>query len=328
MEKKTVLITGIGGNVGQGILRNLRYSGLPIRLIGTNVTEFSPGSHLVDDFHQVPYAFDPGFQDTMLRVLEIENVDLVIPSTDFEVFYLSSISEKLPCRLAASGPFAAETYLDKYLTWKHHRKFEIPFSASFLPSEYNGNFEKAIAKPRKGRGSRGLMKLNFDTSVLSDSEYLIQQMHEGKEITTAVFVSYLTGEILGLLTMDRSLENGATTYCRVVQDYDRELLQIARKMVQYADLKGSFNIQSIVTLTGEIQPFEVNCRISGTNSIRTHFGFKDVEYTVRELLYGEAIPKPVIQPGVAHRILMDVIYPDVVDESTLKKTASDSFFIF
>ena len=40
MEKRTVLVTGIGGNVGQGILRNIRSLNLPIRLIGTDIIDF------------------------------------------------------------------------------------------------------------------------------------------------------------------------------------------------------------------------------------------------------------------------------------------------
>jgi carbamoyl-phosphate synthase large subunit len=197
-----------------------------------------------------------------------------------------------------------------------------------LPSFYNNDFEKAIAKPRKGRGSRGLLKLKFDTGLLSDDEYMIQEMHEGKEITTAVYTSYLTGKILGLLTMERSLENGTTTFCKVNFDYDKPLMEIAQKMVDNSDLRGSFNIQSIVNETGEIVPFEINCRISGTNSIRTHFGFKDVEYTVRELLLQEKIAPPKVIPGVAQRILMDVIYPDCKVESELHKDNTDKFLIF
>ncbi len=328
MEKKTVVVTGIGGNVGQGIVRNLRHSGLPLHIIGTNVTEFSPGNHLVDSFFKVPFAYDEGYTQAISDLVRQEKVDLVIPSTDYEVYYLSLNAAQLACPAATSGPAAAEAYLDKYLTFLHHQKFGIAFSESFLPSEYNGQFEKAIAKPRKGRGSRGLLKLKFDTSVLTDEEYMVQEMHEGDEITTAIYRSYLNGEILGLITMVRSLENGATTYSKVVKQYDERMLEMAKRMTQNSDLHGSFNIQSIVTANGDILPFEVNCRISGTNSIRTHFGFADVEYTARELLYGQQISIPKITYGIAHRILMDVIYPEAEHDSQLKGTANDNFILF
>lgn len=328
MEKKTVIVTGIGGNVGQGIVRNLRNSGLPLRIVGTNVLPFSPGNHLVDAFYQVPFAYDPGFLAAMQEIMETESADLTIPSTDYEVYYLSAHAHLFPGKIAASGPIAAELYLDKYLSWKHHSSVSIPFADSILPSAYQNQFEKAIAKPRKGRGSRGILKLRFDAGQLSDDEYMVQELHEGKEITTAVYVGYLTGKIIGLLTMERSLENGTTTFCKVNFSYDQALMKIAAEMVAHSDLRGSFNIQSIVNAKGEIVPFEINCRISGTNSIRSHFGFKDVEYTVRELLYNQAIEPPQIIPGVAQRILMDVIYPGCTDEAKLKKDCSDTFVVF
>lgn len=328
MEKKTVVVTGIGGNVGQGIVRNLRHSGLPIRIVGTNVTSFSPGNHLVDAFHVVPFSYEDGFFDAMVQLAKEEKADLIIPSTDYEVYYLSIKSGLLPCPLACSGPVSSRAYLDKYLTWQHHMEKAVPFAESYLPSEYKGQFKKAIAKPRKGRGSRGILKGIFDLETLKDEEYMIQQLHEGEEITTAVYRSYLTGQILGLITMVRSLEHGTTTYSRVLKQYDEVLMQMANKMIQDSDLKGSFNIQSIVNEVGEIIPFEINCRISGTNSIRTHFGFKDVEYTVRELLYNEILPQPEIIEGVAQRILMDVIYPGTKSEKELTGTNRDHFLIF
>lgn len=328
MEKKTVVVTGIGGNVGQGILRNLRSSGLPLRIIGLNVTPFSPGNHLVDSFYTVPYAFDSQYIPTIISIIKDEKADLIIPSTDYEVYYLALNAHEIACQVAGSGADAAGTYLDKYLTWERHQKLDIPFAASFLPSAYHGQFSRAIAKPRKGRGSRGIMIDHFDTKHLKDEEYMVQQLVEGEEITTAVYRSYLTGNIVGLITMSRSLEHGTTTYTRVVRQYDGTMKKMAQAMTQIPDLKGSFNIQAIVAKDGSIIPFEINCRISGTNSIRSQFGFKDVEYTVRELLFNETIAPPVIQDGVAQRILMDVIYPGVSSENQLTGTTADQFSIF
>ena len=82
-------------------------------------------------------------------------------------------------------------------------------------------------------------------------------------------------------------------------------------MTAHGEIRGSANIQSIVTQEGLIVPFEVNCRISGTNSIRSNFGFKDVKYTVQEYLYNITPDTPYLKYGIASRILMDVIYPDV-----------------
>jgi carbamoyl-phosphate synthase large subunit len=328
MESKTVLVTGIGGNVGQGIIRNIIDLKYPIKIVGTNISDFSAGNHLVDVFYKVPFGYEDSFIPTIKKIVKDEIVDLIIPSTDFESYFLSLHATEFLCKIAVSGQEATSIYLDKYLTWQMHNKFKIPFAESILPSQYNDNFKVAIAKPRKGRGSKGIIKYISkpgDIKALND-EYMIQQMYEGKEITTAVYVRYSDKKLHGLISMERSLENGATTYCKVIKDFDEQITVIAEKMISSIDIVGAFNIQSIVTESGEIYPFEVNCRISGTNSIRNNFGFKDVKYSLQELLYNEFPDKIVITNGFAYRFLSDVIYSDW--EKGVSGNNKDNFIVF
>ena len=96
--------------------------------------------------------------------------------------------------------------------------------------------------------------------------------------------------------MTRTLESGATTYCKVIRDYDDTLTNIAENITRNTDMVGSFNIQSIVDDNNMVHPFEINCRISGTNSIRSHFGFKDVikeMCATYELQLGKVIKNPM-----------------------------------
>jgi len=326
MDRKRVLVTGVGGNVGQGIIRNIRKCDYNIEVIGTNIIDFSAGNHLCDKFYKVPYAYDEAFITTIQKIVAEEKIDLIIPSTDFEVFYLVKHKEMLGTRLAASGPLAAEIYLDKYLSFQHHRKFNIPFADSILPSAYNGDFNEFILKPRMGRGSRGIHINPADWSQFSDEEYMIQQFSRGQEITTAFYVN-LKGELHGLITLLRSLENGATSQCKVVFEHDHAITAILKEMIRHTDLRGAANLQSIVTEDGSVIPFEVNCRISGTNSIRSNFGFEDVKYTIQEYLFNNEPDQPAIISGVAVRVLMDVIYPGETDYVSCKDN-STRFHLF
>ncbi len=288
--------------------------------------EMSAGNHLVDAFYQTAYGYEENYIPEIIRIVERERVDLIIPSTDYEVYYLSRFQGEVPCRIACSGPQASRIYLDKYLSWQFHDKWSIPFAESCLPTQYHGQFGKALAKPRRGRGSRGLIYDIQDTSALSDDEYLVQKMYVGTEITTAVYRCYGSRKLHGMITMVRSLENGATVYCRVVREYDSLLLPMVQQIVEKCDVAGAFNIQSIVTSAGKVVPFEINCRISGTNSVRSAFGFRDVQYTIEELLWGME-PSPVqCTEGVAYRMLTDVIYPGT--QKSLRGTNKDRFLLF
>ncbi len=319
MEKRTVLVTGIGGNVGQGILRNIISLNLPIRLIGTDIASFTPGNHLCDVTFKVPYSYDESYIPTLQNIIDTEKVDIVLPSTDYEIYYLSANASKLNAKIVASEAKTAKTYLDKYESYIYLSQNNIPFAKSWLTGAYDFSEKEIIAKPREGRGSRGIL-LNPENPNQLPNGYMIQPLAKGIEITTAVYVNK-QGILHGLFTMERSLTNGTTTESKVVFQYDTEMKIIAQKMIVLGGLIGSFNIQSIVTNDGEIVPFEINCRISGTNSIRHNLGFQDVKYAIQEYLFDESPDEPKPIEGIATRILMDVVYPNSTDFDKLNNNS-------
>ncbi|NMH29521.1 ATP-grasp domain-containing protein [Flavobacterium silvaticum] len=320
MEEKTVLVTGTGGNVGQGVLRNIRSLGRNIRIVGTDISAFTAGNHLCDVTYAVPYSYDPDYIPVVAEIAEKENVDLIIPTTDYEVFYLSENKNHFKAQVAASEATTAKKYLDKYLTYEYHAQHGIPFAKSWLPKDYDGSQQDIILKPREGRGSRGIVINPFHPKEFGDG-YMVQPLHKGREITTAFYVTK-DGELHGLFTMERELSNGATQKSKVVTEFDAEVREILLKMIAVGGLYGSLNLQSIVTEQGEIVPFEVNCRISGTNSIRHNLGFQDVKYTIQEYLYDEKPDTPNPQNGIAIRLLYDIIYPGATSESDLNNNQS------
>src|SRR5438094_449245 len=97
----SVLVTGVGGNVGQGVLRVLRTLPHSLRLVGTNTTAASGGNHLCDETYEVPPAWDAGYVPMMVRICEAEAVSAVIPTTDHEAHQLALARAQLPA-LAAS----------------------------------------------------------------------------------------------------------------------------------------------------------------------------------------------------------------------------------
>lgn len=315
MEKKTVLVTGTGGNVGQGVLRNIRSLGWDIRIVGTDISAFTAGNHLCDATYAVPYSYDAAYIPAIQKVVDAEKVDLIIPTTDYEIYYLSLHQNDIDAVVVASDAQTAKKYLDKYLTFEHHESLGIPFAKSWLPKDYDGSEENIILKPREGRGSRGILINPVNPNNFGD-DCMIQPLHKGHEITTAFYVKK-DGSLHGLFTMERELSNGATSKSKVVRDFDPDIEKIIRQMIAAGGLKGSLNIQSIVDDHNNIIPFEVNCRISGTNSIRHNLGFQDVKYTLQEYLYNQRPDDVKTTDGIAIRLLYDVIYPGATDENQL-----------
>jgi carbamoyl-phosphate synthase large subunit len=323
MDAKTVLVTGIGGNLGQGILRNISNLQWPIRVVGCNVTEFSSGNYLCDATYKVPYAFEQDYIAVINKIIVTEKVDLIIPSTDYEVYYLALHKAVIKAQVVTCDVEKAKMFLDKYLTYQCFEENEIPFAKSWLPSTFDFSCSEYIAKPREGRGSRGILINPPEPQNLND-EYMIQPLHKGIEITTAVYVTK-KGELHGVFSMERQLENGTTSQTIVNDTYDGSFRKIAQQIIALGGIRGSFNLQSIVDENGAIFPFEVNGRISGTNSIRHNLGFQDVKYILQEYLY-HLEPDPIApQKGIATRIYLDVIYRNAESFQDLNNKQSNPF---
>lgn len=320
---KTIIVTGIGGIVGQGIVRNTRGMNRDLRVVGVNISRVSAGNHLCDEVIEVPYAFDENYINAMLKVVSETGAGLIIPSTDYESYYLAKHQDEFAIPIAASPAEVTFFCLDKYRNWEAFSKNEIPFAPSILPSQFNGEFERYIVKPREGRGSRGIHIQPADVSSFDDT-YLVQQLLEGPEITSTIYVLQ-NGSMLGSITMRRELETGNTARAEVTKEYDTQVESLAQQMIQAFPFRGSFNIQSKVTAQG-IVPFEINCRISGTNSIRSQLGFNDVAFTIQELLFHETPARPNVMLGSAMRVMVDVVYPDMKLSDV--RNNNDKFYIY
>lgn len=115
-SRKTILVTGIGGNFGQGIFRNAIAYNKKIRIVGVNVEILTAGTHLCDVVYQVPFAYDKEeYIPAMRSICKEEQVDCIIPSTDYEAVYLTKHRRNLP-DAATSSYNVNLTFLNKYRT--------------------------------------------------------------------------------------------------------------------------------------------------------------------------------------------------------------------
>ena len=67
-EQITVLVTGTGGGVGQGILKALRMSDLDLRVVSADVSPFAPGLYTGDSARLTPMVSEPGYVEAMCRI--------------------------------------------------------------------------------------------------------------------------------------------------------------------------------------------------------------------------------------------------------------------
>lgn len=180
----TVAITCIGGAFSYETISQLRADpALPVKVIGVDGDVRTHNRHFVDAFHGVPLATrDPGGFVTAIReICARENVDVLIPCADEEVYAIAGEKDRFsPTVCAVEGPGTLARLRDKVALFDHLRDRGVPLPA-YAAVDSVPDLEAAAArlgyprvpfilKPRSGRGSRGIMLVDARSGVIEARE--------------------------------------------------------------------------------------------------------------------------------------------------------------
>ncbi len=287
MLKKSILITGIGGDIGQSIIRCINDINYPAYLVGCDIDPYAAGRLNVDEFLVAPRVTEPKkYFKFINEIIAKYNVKYIYPAIESEIVFYDLYREYFSRKgvtIFINNHFIINTFLDKYETVNFLKRNKIPHPTTFLLKEYDNQLGfPIIIKPRRGCGSKSIMKLDrpeefkVKKNILSDvvvQEYL---GGENNEYTTGVFSD---GKDIHTITFKRklSLEGFSKTVELVI---DERIKRLAEKIAGYSNLVGSINIQSKKIGKGFII-FEINPRFSSTVYFRHYFGFRDVEWWMR-----------------------------------------------
>ena len=296
-------VTGVGGGVGQSIIKALKMSSIPVKIIAIDITEKSAGFYMkgvsghvvLPNLRRATYP-SAGWHNYIYD----GNLDCIIPGSDYDLAALSRVRDEwgaFGCKVLVSDFDLVMTCNDKYTTTQaldYHNGIAVPKIYDSLESVVF----PAIVKPRIGSGSRGVIKVNSKEEMPEITDQLfVQEYLEGKEYTCSVFVDKF-GEVIGTFQLERELNNGTTYWGEVC--FDRGIHNLIVKIGKAVKPRGMLNIQLRGTPRGPI-PFELNCRCSGTTAIRAHFGYNEPEMLIRHYVLGEDLKTPKVTLGRAFR---------------------------
>jgi carbamoyl-phosphate synthase large subunit len=312
-----ILVTGVGSNIGQGIIKSLKMSPYKCKIIGTDMHPLSAGLYRCDKSYLVPPAKDKGFTAKLIEICVNENIDALLIGSDAEIIEFArnkgTIERKSRAKVIVSPLKLVETVSDKLQLAGFLQKECLNFPVSALGKDKK-KVQQLIdlygfpifVKPRRGSGSRGASIVkNQDelTYVMSHVPELIVQEILGspeEEYTAGLFFSR-DSILKGSVIMKRELSFG-TTYRAIADDYPEINKEVARAAKSLSSLGavGSINIQLRLTNRGAVI-FEINPRFSGTTSFRANLGFNEAEALVKNYLLGDEIPDLIPNKGVMMR---------------------------
>lgn len=322
----TVLLTGVGGAAGIGAVRSLNRT-TDHEIVGVDMDPEAAGLFLADAAAQVPPATDDDWPDAMARVARRHAVDVVVPTVDEELPRLPELRSALPeVGIVAPREAVIEVALDKYRTSRVLQATGHAVPRTWLgtaAAEIPDDAYPLIGKPRAGRGSRGVERLDtpadldvFQTAADDPAAVVVQERIDGTEYTTSVVT---TGDdrLLGTVPKEAIEKQGSTV--RGVTREEPAVVESCCDIHDTLEPAGPINVQQIVD-DGTAYTIEINPRFSSTACLTVAAGVDELDLLVRDAA-GEAVESTgEFEPGT-HLIR----YPDhvIVPQERLEATTDE-----
>lgn len=318
-KQRTILVTGVGGGVGQSVCKSLQGAGC--RVVGADAGREAAGLYAVDVARLVPPTSSPDYIDRVLDICREEGVCLAFPGLEPDLFAFSAAAGRL--RAAGVVPVVSDPSVirlcdDKLLTARFLAEHGFPAPRT-VPLEGRALPDLPfpfVLKPRTG-GARSIGVFvvrdrdDFELRVrkLDPENYIAQEHIDGPEYTCGS-VNF-DGRCFGTIVMRRQLRDG-DTYKAFVEE-DAALSAYLTRVAEALRPFGACNFQ-LRKRGDEPLIFEINARCSGTTAARSLAGFNEPRMIVDHLLAG-VTPTYQIRPIAILRYWKElVVDPARIDD--------------
>ena len=318
----TVLVSGASGIVGYGVLRSLRASGRPLRLIGTSIYGDSVAPAFCDVFELAPPTGSDGYMDWLTTTLRKHGTDLIVPGIEIDLY---KWIDQVP-QITETGAIPVLNRLDLVRLCKDKWNFYLDLCEAGLecaiPSSLSTDFDTLVGsfglpfllKPRRGFASQGIVRIQdretFQSHLATVGPTLMAQPLVGAddaEFTISAFCDG-AGAFTALMALKRKLSREGFTDKAEVVSSDRFVPTLRALCQRYRPL-GPTNFQLRDTAVG-LKLLEINPRISSSTAIRTAFGYNESAMVLDYYIEQRLPAQPPICGGRAIRFTDEHIFYD------------------
>jgi carbamoyl-phosphate synthase large subunit len=305
-----VLVTAVGGIVGEGIVKSLKFANAsaaaPVhyKIYGADMNDKAAGLYRCDCGMLIPAASSPDYIDSIIRIVHENNIRAVYVGSDRELLTIANAKNTIEAESGAivlTNPVdVIVTARDKWKTYEFLNKNRLPCPVSCLPEDKDQLIEKfsfpLVVKPREGYGSvhfyivNNIRETEFAISAIQSSGWkpIIQEYLNGasKEYTTGVTIDRNGRHVMSSISLRKFTKSGQT-YRAFVDSFD-QIRKSAENVAKKLGARGAVNIQAKFD-DNDAKVFEINPRFSATLPIRTVAGINEADIVFRNSVLGEDI---------------------------------------
>jgi carbamoyl-phosphate synthase large subunit len=314
--KSNILVTGAGAIIGYGIINSLRESGLPVKIVATDIYNNAYGQHIADKFYKGVLASCESFIEFINSIVEKEKIDLIIPGIEQDLYAFHKNIGKLNCKVVMNNDLCIEISKSKLATFEYFKEHS---NIKLIPTLHRVSYEDCvqnlgvpfILKPISSYASKGIQIIkshdDFDFYLKNINNHCIFQKIIGTqddEYTISIFGDG-RGDYLDNIILKRYLsQEGATSFAEVIEN--DLITEYVNKIVFLLKPEGPTNIQ-VRREKNEIFLLEINPRISSACSIRSAFGYNEPAMCLKYYITNETLISSKKKKGKAIRFICDQI---------------------
>jgi carbamoyl-phosphate synthase large subunit len=312
----TIIVPGAAAPAGINAIKSLRMGGFQGKIVATDSSYLSPGFFMCEVNEVIPEADDHSFIDRINEIVEKYGVNLLLPTSGFDIYPYSEFKEQLIERGAfpvVSDMDSLLTCKDKMLTYERLKsKFDLPFTTTD-PTEI-GVFP-IMAKPRYGKGSRDIMRLdNIDdiryiTSKMND--LIFQEFLPGTEYTVDVLSDLEKRALIAVPRIRIQTKAGISTKGRILRN--RKIEEECKQIADFIGIRGPCCIQMKEDTNGDVKLVEINPRMGG-GTIFTTLAGANFPMMLIELVEHKKVKLPEIREITVIRYYEEIVIRAAADQ--------------
>jgi carbamoyl-phosphate synthase large subunit len=320
----TILITCVGGELAPQMIQELRLNSRhDIKVIGVDANIDAVGKYFCDEFSVVPFGDNPNYGVIIQKLVQLYNVDLVIPTSDEEAIAMSSsrkLIEKNGCKLACVKSETLSVLTDKSKTYHFLKKNGVHVPATKIVENYDSlkiivesmykEHGAVVIKPACARGGRGVYVVS---SLSKGVKYFSDRREVHSDLRTFIdTLIHNLKEELPLIVMERLVEpvididllawkgrvkrvvprrrvNSAVPNDGHILVNDKELINLGERLIEIFQLSWLYDCDVMFDSKGNPCVLELNPRQSGSLPVSITAGVPILDDLV-SIAKGESIP--------------------------------------